>query len=80
MLPPNCNQTAFILRPGQVAAPLFSIAPWILDIVILYLAWKAIRQSGIHPNPARLIVASAVILVYTSLLPALVLVLNRIQS
>jgi hypothetical protein len=70
---------AFILRAGQVAAPLFSIAPWILDIVILYLAWKAIRQTGIHPNPARLIVASVVILVYTSLLPLLVVVLNGFQ-
>jgi hypothetical protein len=70
---------AFILRAGQVAAPLLSIAPWILDIVILYLAWKAIRQTGIHPNPARLIVASVVILVYTSLLPLLVVVLNGFQ-
>jgi hypothetical protein len=70
---------AFILRAGQVAAPLFSIAPWILDIVILYLAWKAIRQTGIHPNPARLIVASVVIVFYTSLLPLLVVVLNGLQ-
>lgn len=70
---------AFILRAGQVAAPLLSIAPWILDIVILYLAWKAIRQTGIHPNPARLIIASVVIVFYTSLLPVLVVVLNGLQ-
>ncbi|MGA8442612.1 MAG: hypothetical protein WB762_18770 [Candidatus Sulfotelmatobacter sp.] len=49
---------AFVLRPGQIAAPLLSIIPWILDILILYLAWKAIRQTGIEPDPPRLIVAA----------------------
>ena len=68
---------AFILRAGQFATPLLSIAPWLLDILILYLAWKAIRQTGIEPNPQRLIVASLVIFLYSSLLPVLVLVLNQ---
>jgi hypothetical protein len=68
---------AFILRAGQTAAPLLSIAPWLLDILILYLAWKAIRQTGIEPNPARLIMASVVIFLYTSFLPLLVVILNR---
>ncbi|MGA7398778.1 MAG: hypothetical protein WBW38_02075 [Candidatus Sulfotelmatobacter sp.] len=67
---------AFVLRPGQIAAPLLSIIPWILDMLILYLAWKAIRQTGIEPDPSRLIVAAVVIFLYTSLLPALVFVLN----
>jgi len=67
---------AFVLRPGQIAAPLLSIIPWILDVLILYLAWKAIRQTGIQPDPPRLIVAAIVIFLYTSLLPALVLILN----
>lgn len=68
---------AFILRAGQTAAPLLSIAPWFLDILILYLAWKAIRQTGIEPNPPRLITASVVIFLYTSMLPPLVLILNQ---
>ena len=67
---------ALILRAGQMAAPLLSIFPWLLDILILYLAWRAIRQTGIEPNPERLIVASVVIFFYTSLLPVLVLFLN----
>jgi hypothetical protein len=67
---------AFVLRPGQIVAPLLSIIPWILDLLILYLAWKAIRQTGIEPDPPRLIVAAVVIFLYTSLLPALVFVLN----
>jgi hypothetical protein len=66
----------FVLRPGQIAAPLLSIFPWILDLLILYLAWKAIRQTGIEPAPPRLIIAAVVIFLYTSLLPALVLMLN----
>jgi hypothetical protein len=68
---------AFILRAGQIATPLLSVLPWLLDILILYLAWKAIRQTGIEPNPARLIVASVVIFLYTSLLPVLVVILNQ---
>jgi hypothetical protein len=64
---------AFILRAGQMATPLLSIAPWLLDILILYLAWKAIRQTGIEPNPARLIMASVVIFLYTSMLPGLLM-------
>jgi hypothetical protein len=70
---------AFVLRAGQFAAPLLSIIPWILDIAILYLAWKAIRRTGIQPDPVRLIVAAAVIFLYTSLLPVLVLVLNYLH-
>jgi heme/copper-type cytochrome/quinol oxidase subunit 2 len=71
---------AFILRPGQFLAPLISIIPWILDLVILYLAWKAIRQTGIHPDPPRLIVAAVVILLYTTLLPALAVILNYLYT
>jgi hypothetical protein len=50
---------------------LFTLLPWFIDILILYLAWKAIRLTGIHPNPARLIIASVVIFLYTCLLPVL---------
>lgn len=70
---------AFVLRSGQLAAPLLSIIPWILDLGILHLAWKAIRQTGIHPDPPRLLVAAAVIFLYTTLLPVLALILNSIH-
>jgi len=70
---------AFVLRPGQFAAPLLSIIPWFLDILILYLAWKSIRRTGIEPDPQRLIVAAVVIFLYTSLLPVLVFVLNNLH-
>jgi hypothetical protein len=70
---------AFILRAGQVAAPLLTIIPWILDILILYLAWKAIRLSGLLPDPVRLIVAAVVIFLYTVSLPLLVLLLNYLN-
>ena len=67
-------------NPG-IAGPLLLLtaAPWLLDIVILYLAWKAIRLTGIQPNSTRLIVAAAVIFIYTSFLPALVFLLNYLH-
>jgi hypothetical protein len=71
---------AFIIRAGQVAAPLLSVIPWILDIVILYLAWKAIRLTGLLPDPPRLVVAAVVIFLYTSFLPALVVLLNYLHT
>lgn len=67
---------AFVLRAGQIATPLLSIFPSLLDMLILYLAWKAIRLTGVEPSPARLIVASVVIFLYMSSLPVLVLILN----
>ncbi len=66
----------YILRPGQTATPLLTIIPLLLDVLILYLAWKAIRLTGIEPSPTRLIVASAVILLYTSVMPVLVAILS----
>jgi hypothetical protein len=70
---------AFVVRPGQSLAPLLSIFPLLLDILILYLAWKAIRQTGIEPPPERLIMASVVIFLYTALLPLLVVYLNSME-
>lgn len=71
---------AFILRAGQVTAPLLSVIPWILDILILYLAWRAIRLTGLLPDPPRLVVAAVVIFIYTSALPALVVLLNYLHT
>jgi len=70
---------AFILRAGQVAAPLLTIIPWILDILILYLAWKTIRLTGLLPDPVRLIVAATVIFLYSVSLPLVVLLLNYLH-
>jgi hypothetical protein len=67
---------ALIPRSGQAAIPLLSIIPWILDILVPYLAWKAIRLTGIRPDPTRLITAFIVILIYRILLPALFVFLN----
>jgi hypothetical protein len=59
------------LRAIQSAGLLFSLVPWVLDILIFYLAWKAIRLSRIFPNPARLLVAAVVIFFYNFLMPIL---------
>jgi hypothetical protein len=72
------HSALLVLIPSasQASIPLLSIIPWILDILILYLAWKAIRLTGIRPDPIRLIAASVVILIYRILLPALFVLLN----
>lgn len=67
---------AFILRAGQVAAPLLTIIPWLLDILILFLAWKAIRLTGLLPDPPLLVLSAVVIFIYSSLLPVFVILLN----
>jgi hypothetical protein len=65
-----------IPHSGQAAIPLLSIIPWILDILVPYLTWKAIRFTGIRPDPTRLTTAFVVILIYRILLPALFVLLN----
>jgi len=60
----------------QAAIPFLSIIPWILDIFVPYLTWKAIRFTGIHLDHTRLITAFIVILIYRILLPALFVLLN----
>jgi len=63
--------------PGvHPALSLLSLLPWLFDILILYLAWKAIRRTGIQPNSTRLIVASVVIFLYTSFLPGVLVLAN----
>ena len=42
--------------------------PFIMDIVILVLAFKAIQQVGLRPEPASLIVAAIVTFLYFSLI------------
>jgi hypothetical protein len=42
----------------------FLFLPWILHIVILVLAYQAIQQVGVHPEPASLVVAAVVTFIY----------------
>ena len=38
--------------------------PWLLHIVVLLLAYQAIQQIGLHPEPASLIVTALMVLSY----------------
>ena len=38
--------------------------PWVLHIVVLLLAYQAIQQIGLHPEPASLIVTALMVLSY----------------
>lgn len=53
------------------------VVPWTIHIVIIVLAYKAIQQVGIHPQPASLIVAAVVAFLYFSALHALTPFLYR---
>jgi hypothetical protein len=72
----NSATIFYFLRFTHSAASFLLLIPWALHIFVFYLAWKAIRLTGILPNPARLIVAAVVVFLYYSLLPVVVLVLN----
>ena len=75
----NSASIFFFLRFAHSPASFLLLIPWALHIFILYLAWKAIRLTGIFPNPARLIVAAVVVVIYYSLLPVLLLALNYLR-
>jgi hypothetical protein len=66
----------YLLRMTHSGASFLMLIPWALHVLILYLAWKAIRLTGILPNPARIVVAAVVVFFYYSLLPVLLIVLN----
>lgn len=53
----------FIRHPAGLA---LLALPFIMDIVILVLAYKAIQVVGLHPEPSSLIVAGVVTFVYFS--------------
>ena len=44
------------------------VVPWLIHIVILVLAYQAIQQVGLHPEPSSLIVAAVVTFVFFSLI------------
>ena len=75
----NSASIFFFLRFAHSPASFVLLIPWALHIFILYLAWKAIRLTGIFPNPARLIVAAVVVVIYYSLLPVLLVALNYLR-
>ena len=69
-----------LLRGTNSLASFLVMIPWALHVLILYLAWKAIRLTGILPNPARIILAAVVVFLYYSLLPAILIVVNYYAS
>jgi hypothetical protein len=44
------------------------LVPWLIHIVIIVLAYKAIQQTGLHPEPASLLVAALVAFAFFSLI------------
>jgi len=73
------GQTASIiifLRTFHSGMPMLSAIPWTLDVLIFYLAWKAIRLTGIEPSPGRLILSFIDIFLYSISLPIVFLILN----
>jgi hypothetical protein len=73
------GQTASVivfLRTFHSGMPLLSAIPWTLDVLIFYLAWKAVRLTGIEPTPGRLILSAIDILLYSISLPVVFLILN----
>ncbi len=51
--------------------------PWLIHIVILVLAYQAIQQVGLHPEPSSLIVAAIVTFVFFSVIHAITPFLYR---
>jgi len=47
---------------------LLLVIPWLLHIVILVLAYQAIQQVGLHPEPSSIMVAAAVTFAFFSLI------------
>ncbi len=44
------------------------VIPWLIHIAIIVFAYKAIQQTGLHPEPASLIVAALVAFAFFSLI------------
>src|SRR5581483_555139 len=58
---------------------LLMFLPWVLHIVILVLAYKAIQQVGVHPAPASLLVAALVTFVYFVFIQAATPIFYRLR-
>jgi hypothetical protein len=53
--------------------------PWTIHIAIIVLAYQAIQQVGLHPQPSGLIVAAVVSLVFFGLVQSLTPILWRFR-
>jgi hypothetical protein len=51
--------------------------PWAMHVIILLLAYRAIRRIGFHPVPSELLIAALFVFVYFSIINALTPVLYR---
>jgi hypothetical protein len=58
---------------------LLLVVPWATHIVILVLAYQAIQQVGIHPQPSSLIVAAIVMFIFFSVIQGATPFLYRIR-
>jgi hypothetical protein len=68
----------FSLFAGQhPIAMIVLLVPWAIHIVILFLAYQAIQQVGLHPEPVSLIVAAVVTFIFFSLIHVLTPFLYR---
>jgi hypothetical protein len=47
------------------------VIPWLLNIVVLVVAYKAIQQIGLHPAPSSLVIAAVVSFLYFSFIHVL---------
>jgi len=47
------------------------VTPLLLNLLVLFLAYRAIQQVGLHPKPSSLVIAGVVAFVYFSFLHAL---------
>jgi hypothetical protein len=65
-----------LLRTFHSGMPLLSAVPWAIDLLIFYLAWKAVRLTGIEPSPARLILSAIDIFLYSVSLSVIFLFLG----
>ena len=51
--------------------------PWAIHIVVLVLAYRAIQQVGLHPEPSSLIVAAIAVFIYFSVIQTVEAILVR---
>jgi hypothetical protein len=56
---------------------LLLILPWLIHILILVLAYQAIQQVGLHPEPSSIMVAAVVTFVFFSLIHVITPLLYR---
>jgi hypothetical protein len=54
-------------------AILSAMAAGVLNFLILYLAWRAIRTTGIHPSPGSILIAALITFSYSCSIPFILL-------